>query len=390
MTRAELRSHLRIAVLATVVEFGGLERVLLTLLQHGQTQFKLSPILFTRTATEQNHFIEKLDMSGISYDRLYVNTSKSKYFNPLRNICETIACLKTGSFDLIHTHGYRADLIGYVASKIVGLPIIATCHGHISTDSNLRLYNKMDICVLRHFDRVIAVSEQLKRELVEQGVGEQRVEVITNAVSEAAKSDPDQVRRKTRSCLGMAQDEFVVGSVGRLSVEKGFQYLLEALKGFTGSENFKWRLVLIGDGPDRATLEQLVRDFGLNGRVHFMGFQGDMADWYPVMDVFVLPSLTEGTPMALLEAMANGVPVIATSVGGVPALITSGENGFLVPPADPLRLRGALQSLALDRALRERLGNNGMQTIQKNHSMDRWITQITEAYVETLRRGRRA
>ena len=235
-----MQSELRVALLATVVEFGGIERVLLTLLQHMRAEVKLSPIFFTRAGKERNYFLENLDASKIAYDTIYVDTSRYKYLNPLRNIGETIARLRAGRFDLVHTHGYRADLVGFIVSMYLGLPIVSTCHGFISTDRRLSLYNKLDIFILRYFDQIMAVSEKMRRDLVDSGIAEEKIEVITNAVLDEAKPDSARTRTETRSRLGIADDEFVFGFVGRLSEEKGLTYLLEAARHLT-SGNRRWR-----------------------------------------------------------------------------------------------------------------------------------------------------
>jgi glycosyltransferase involved in cell wall biosynthesis len=383
-----MRPDVRVALLATVVEFGGIERVLLTLLRHMGAELKLSPIFFTRAGQERNYFLESLDASGIAYDAIYVDTSRYKYLNPFRNIGETLARIKAGRFDLIHSHGYRADLIGFVVAKRVGLPVISTCHGFISTDSHLRLYNKLDIYLLRYFNRVIAVSERMKRDLVARGVDAARIQMITNAISEEPRTDTERIRGQARSRLGIAQDEFVVGFVGRLAEEKGLAYLLEAVRRWAPDAH-RWRLVLVGEGPQRDALEQAVRSFGLAGKVIFAGFQSNTAEWYPAMDAFVLPSLTEGTPMVLLEAMANGIPVIATSVGGVPAIISSGENGILVPPADPSRLLEAMQSVAGDGDLRKRLCARATDLIRRDYNVADWIRKVAGVYTATLQESRR-
>jgi glycosyltransferase involved in cell wall biosynthesis len=375
----------RVALLATIVDFGGIERVLLTLLRHIGAEIELFPVLFTRAEARRNYFFKSLEALGVPYDTIDLSSSRYKYLNPLRNIGETIARFKAGRFDLIHTHGYRADLIGLVVSKYCGLPIVSTCHGFISIDWHLSMYNRLDVFLLRYFNRIIAVSERMKRELVEKGINEDKIQVITNAVWNESRSDTERIRSETRLRMGIGEDEFVLGFVGRLSEEKGLNYLVEAVKQWTPKDN-RWRLVLVGDGPQRSALEQAVRDFGLAGKVLFAGFQSNTAAWYPAMDAFVLPSLTEGTPMVLLEAMANGIPVIATAVGGVPAIISSGESGILVPPADPLGLLAAMQSVARDRDLRTRLCISATQLIRRDHSVSSWIKKVTEVYTTTLQR----
>lgn len=374
-----MRPTLRVALLATVVDFGGIERVLLNLLEQTEPEIQIFPILFTRLETRTNYFLERVKDLEIPYATIFVNVSRYKYLNPLKNILEVIARFRGEQFDLIHTHGYRADLIGLVASKYFRLPIISTCHGFISIDRNLSFYNKLDIFILKYFNRVIAVSDKIKWELVAAGVDDKKIQVITNAVRIISRPDTTEIRKEIRSLLGICQEDFVFGFVGRLSEEKGVGYLLKALKQGLTKAN-PWHLVLVGDGPQRALLEQTVRAEGLFDQVHFAGFQNDAAGWYRAMDAFVLPSLTEGTPMALLEAMANGIPAIATAVGGVPALLSSGENGILVPPADPIAILEAMRSVAGDHQLRARLSVGAIRTIQRDYDVKKWEKKFSEVY----------
>lgn len=382
-----MQPAIRIALLATVVDFGGIERVLLTMLRNMDTEIELTPILFTRTDTKEKSFFDFLRDLHVPHDMIYVNTSRVKYINPLRNIVEAIACFRRKRFDLIHTHGYRADLIGLIVSKCFSLPIVATCHGYISNDRHLNLYNGLDVFLLRYFDRVIAVSDRMKKDLVGKRVDKGKIHVITNAVWDAAVADTNGIRSKIRSRLGIGDREFVFGFVGRLSEEKGLDYLVEAVKRLpTGGEG--WRLILLGEGPQRGLLEKEVQGCGLGDKVLFVGFQADTAAWYPAMDAFVLPSLTEGTPMALLEAMANGLPVIASSVGGVPAILSSGENGILVPPADPTGLVEAMQAVAGSRELRMKLSDGAIRSVRENHDVNSWIRKVSEVYRMMLQENR--
>lgn len=363
---------------------------MMTMLKNMVTEVELTPILFTRTDTKEKSFFDFLRDLHVPHETIYVNTSRVKYLNPLRNIVEAIACFRRKQFDLIHTHGYRADLIGLIVSKYFGLPIVSTCHGYISNDRHLNLYNGLDVFLLRYFDRVIAVSDRMKNDLVGKRIDKRKIHVITNAVWGAAVADTNGIRSNIRSQLGIGNNEFVFGFVGRLSEEKGLGYLVEAVKRMpTGGEG--WRLILLGEGPQRELLEKEVQDYGLGDKVLFVGFQADTAAWYPAMDAFVLPSLTEGTPMALLEAMANGVPVIASSVGGVPAILSNGENGILVPPADPTGLVEAMKAVAGSRELRMKLSDGAMRSVRENHDVNSWKRKVNEVYrtmVQENRSGR--
>jgi glycosyltransferase involved in cell wall biosynthesis len=218
--------------------------------------------------------------------------------------------------------------------------------------------------------------------LSSEGIAKDKLDVIINASYKERGAVAENTRWQTRIRWGIRPEEFVFGFVGRLSEEKGVQYLLEAV-GIWHQESH-WRVVLVGDGPCRGALERRVRELGLENRVVFAGFQVDIADWYAAMDAFVLPSLTEGTPMVLLEAMGNNVPVIATAVGGVPAVISNGRTGLLVPPRAALDLFHAMRSLASDAALRERIRTMAKTMLRDKYSIDNWIKKIIASYKRAL------
>jgi glycosyltransferase involved in cell wall biosynthesis len=378
-----------VALFATSVAFGGIERVLLTLLRHMEPGIELVPILFTRTDTKETTFFERLRAMGIPHETLYVNSVRPALIvNPVVNLAQAVRFVRKQRFDLIHSHGYRADAFAFAVSKLFGLPIVSTAHGFISTDHRLRFYNALDVRVLRFFTRVIAVSATMKDDLVASGVDARRVDVVTNAVENPATAERDSSRRQTRSTLGIGEDEVVFGFVGRLSEEKGLDHLLQSAVRLS-AESRPIRLLIVGEGPLKDGLMRAARERGLSTKVDFVGFQSDTARWYAAMDAFVLPSLTEGTPMALLEAMAHRLPVVASAVGGVPAVVSHGENGLLVPPADEAALVDAMRCLMTDASLREKLSERAIQSIRRAYGVDTWIRQVREVYTKTLQEVRR-
>jgi glycosyltransferase involved in cell wall biosynthesis len=379
---------LRVALFATPVQFGGIERVVLMLLQHMDPSVDLFPILFTRTDAQAGSFFDALRTAGVSHEKLFVNTNPIKHWNAFTNIADTIGIFKRRGFDLIHSHGYRANMIALTIAKCFGLPVVSTCHGFINTDRNLRAYNRADAFLLRYFTRVIAVSGRIKDELVAAGVSEPRIDVVTNAVAETVDADDRRARREVRQQLAVADDDFVFGFAGRLSEEKGVEYLVRAAQ-VLAQERPSSRLVILGDGPLAGALEQSVRAVGLSRAIQFVGFQSDTARWYSAMDAFVLPSLTEGTPMALLEAMACRLPVIATAVGGVPAILSDHENGILIPPADHAALLDAMRVVANDPALRARLSNGAIGVVRERYGVEAWKDGIRRVYASAVSGGER-
>jgi glycosyltransferase involved in cell wall biosynthesis len=378
---------LRVALLTTSVEFGGIEGVVLNLLQHMDSGVEFFPVVFTRTDTGENGFFERLRSMRIQHATLYVNSLRPELIaNPVANLAQLVALFRKQRFDLIHSHGYRADLFALAASKLCNLPLVATCHGFTPTDQRLRLYCAVDARLLRWFTRVIAVSGRMKEDLIEYGVHADRIRVITNAVAEVSAGDRARTGRDMRAGLGVSDGEFVFGYVGRLSPEKGVEHLVDAFASIAATQNHS-RLLIVGDGPSRGALERRVEGHGTAAKVTFTGFQSDAAQWYSAMDAFVLPSLTEGTPMALLEAMAHRVPVIASAVGGVPAVVSHRENGLLVGSADPAELAAAMRTIASTPSLRETLSDAGVHAVRQGYDVGRWVRSIQGVYAESLGNG---
>jgi glycosyltransferase involved in cell wall biosynthesis len=370
--------------MATSVEFGGIERVLLTQLQHMDREIELVPIVFTRTDRPDNSFFHRLRALGVRHETLFVNTVRPyALLNPVVNLGQALRLVRRSRFDLIHSHGYRADAFALAVARWHRLPLVSTCHGFVGIDRRLRFYNALDARLLRSFTRVIAVSHRMKEDLVAHGLSDDRVEVIANAVAEAPVGERAADRQSARSRLGIADGEFVFGYVGRLSEEKGVHYLLDAAAQ-TRTCSTPCRFVIVGDGPQRGALEALARKHALDGTVVFTGFQGDTAPWYAAMDAFVLPSVTEGTPMALLEAMACGVPSIASAVGGVPAVIADGHNGLLVRPADVEHLSTQMRALASATPLRLSLAAGAIETVRARYGVAAWVQNMAAVYRRSL------
>jgi glycosyltransferase involved in cell wall biosynthesis len=214
-----------------------------------------------------------------------------------------------------------------------------------------------------------------------------RIHVIPNAIGEVATAHSAERRSAIRARFGIGDRDFVFGYVGRLSEEKGPAHLVRAAAEVGRSRAL--RLLVLGDGPLRAGLEAAAARAGLAGRAVFAGFQRDPAEWYPAMDAFVLPSITEGTPVALLEAMAHGIPVIASGVGGVPAVVSHDRSALLVPPGDPAALAGAMEALASSPELARTLAGAARQIVEQRYGVSGWIREIVDVYDQSLtRRGR--
>jgi len=214
-----------------------------------------------------------------------------------------------------------------------------------------------DRIVLSRFDAVAVVSEVIRQHLRRGGVREGRIVTIHNGIDPAAVLPRSDGRLPPQRC----EREIVVGTAARLSPEKGLRYLLDAAAAVL-PDHPHVSFVIVGEGSERDALREHAERLGIGARVSLPGAQSDMAEFYAGIDVFVLPSLTEGMPLALIEAMTAGKPVIATAVGSVPVLIDDPRNGVLVRPADAAGLATAVRSLLQDPELRARLGRTAQET----------------------------
>lgn len=377
-----MKPPIRVAYVLTPITFGGAERVSLHFLSNvDRNEIDLHLIALVRPWEEPPMLLDEVNRLGISYSTLPVAARPGN--DPLRVfrvIWGLYRIFRQQSFDLLHTHGYFADICALPIAKLNRIRWLSTCHGFISTDRKLRLYNRVDLWVLRLCDRVIAVSDGIYEVLKGHGIDEDKITVITNAVpilspATEDKWDPCNFRQQH----GISKEAFVFAYVGRLSEEKGLHYLLDAMAELTRSYN-RVRLILVGDGSQRKMLEQRAVELNLKQHISFVGFQKDVLPWLSIADCFVLPSLTEGTPMVVLEAMAAGVPVIATRVGGVPDVVADGVNGVLVPCKDVEALQASMSQIIANPQLRENYRREARKTVTSRYSIEPWSQKILHIY----------
>jgi glycosyltransferase involved in cell wall biosynthesis len=374
-----------VAYIFTPIEFGGAERVTLAFLKNVErATFRITPIVLIRPWERDNIVLRELEKEGYAALPVPVacrpRSAGRDWFRLVRCYRMIHRILSNGSFDLVHTHGYFADILGVPAARVLGIPHIATCHGFIDNDRALRLYNRLDRTALRFSKRIIAVSDDIRADLLSRGIDPERVCTLRNAVPvhDLNGTFPSR-RKKARAALGLGDREFVIGFAGRLSEEKGLRYLIAASALLKG-EGLRSRTVLLGDGPQQQELKSLADTEGLRQDVLFAGFRSDVENLLPAFDVFVLPSVTEGTPMALLEAMSTGIPVVASAVGGVPDVIDHDQNGILIPAGDPRAISDALFKLNRNSALRAMLAVQALKTIREKYNVKDWTDRVQQEY----------
>ena len=246
----------RIAYILTPITFGGSEKVSLNFLKHvDRRRYHIKPILLIRPWEDEPYFARELRRYGYRFESVPVAVRRT--IDPIRVprvAARLFAILRKGAFHLVHTHGYFADICGQPAARLLGITGIYTCHGYISTNGNLKLYNMLDKKALRLSRKIIAVSRDIRDELLQSGIESDRIEVVQNACGNGLGEDEIiRLRMDRRSALGIGEEEFVLGFAGRISEEKGLRHLVAAVSEMR-SHGKPIKLVILGDGPERGIL----------------------------------------------------------------------------------------------------------------------------------------
>lgn len=285
--------------------------------------------------------------------------------------------------EILHSHGYKADFYAYLAGRHLGLSLISTVHSWTKDTLAVRLYEFIDAAVLSHFNTIVAVCETTGQALRQAGLPSTKISVVENGI-DLARFAPSS-SSPILACELNKGSKLLIGTAARLVRQKGVDYLLRAAQKLV-KEFPNLLFVIVGHGPEGNRLQRLARDLQIENNICFAGTRSDMADVYASLDVFVLPSLGEGMPMVVLEALASARAVVATDVGAMRKLIVPGQTGLLVPPADDESLANAVADLVRDRTLRERLGTNGRARIHEKFSSRVMSEAYLRIYEHLLRR----
>jgi glycosyltransferase involved in cell wall biosynthesis len=293
------------------------------------------------------------------------------------------------NIDILHCHDYKADILGVLACRGLNIKRIATNHGWTQVGFKLRFYEFIDGLFLNEFHKVIAVSDKIADETRIFLWNKKKVEVIYNGIDTDIFSRKNDANIKNlKITLGFNDNDLLIGSIGRLSKEKDqatliftFASILKKKKEYAS----KLRLFFVGDGADKNKLMALVEELGVSKNIIFLGARSNIMDFYSVMDLFVLSSRREGLPMVLLEAMAMGIPVIATNVGAVSTLIQNEKTGILVEPKDTEGLANAMMTLLQDRQKAEALAAGANTLVKEKFSSTIMARQYNEIYKSLLK-----
>lgn len=287
--------------------------------------------------------------------------------------------------DLVVTNSVKSHFLVWRSRLWRKYPWVAFHHGYTDTDRKMRLYNRLDRWSLPHADRIVTVCGAFAQDLMgSTSVSLEKISVQHNAIRRLPPVSTTDVET-LRNHFGITKGERVVLSVGRLSREKAQLDLIEGFKRLRETTpEISGKLIIVGDGPERARLEAAAASLGCKGHVIFTGEVSDVQTFYAMADVFALPSHSEGSPNVLLEAMAANVPVVATAVGGVPEMVENNESALLVPPNDPTSLAASLVRFLTDRELAHRLTTNAATLVDTRYTPENYVRSLVEIYREVM------
>ena len=295
--------------------------------------------------------------------------------------------MRQGRYDIAHINSTKAGIVGLEAARRAHVPIrVFTAHGFRSILlTNPRQHNFwawMERRYLRAANRIIAVSHYELQECLKNGiVPNAKAVVIHNGVSLSRVEAGAEVGRR-REDLGLTENDLVVGTVSRLEAAKGMEWWIRAAA-LVAVEEPRARFVIVGEGPEAGKLRALTAELGLIGRVIWMG-RCTGVEYLHLFDVFALSSLYEGFSIAILEAMASRLPVVATRVGGNPEAVKEGETGLLVPTCDAPALAGALLSLLREKAQRRAMGERARDRVEREFTEETMLGKVAALYEELL------
>lgn len=359
----------RILHLITRLSIGGAERLLVDVVR------RLDPARFESLVCciqAKGELALELESAGIPLHCL--DRMRSKHFD-WRAVRDLARLLRRERIALVHSHLYHANLYGRLAARLAGVPAIGSVH-NVYTRSKLhrRLLNRL---LSRTSARMIAVSDDVRRDLIEHdGIEPAKVVTIRNGI-DLRRVESRLSRQEARTRLSIPEDTLAIGCVGRLEEQKGHRFLLEACALLP---TIRFQLILVGEGRLREQLETRAAALDLAPRVTFLGARSDVADILRALDVYAMPSLWEGLSLAMLEAMAAGLPLVMSDVSGVAQAFGDEVCGMRVPPGDAAALADAIRQLAESPQRRARMGEAARRRTRAEFDIDAMMARLTSVY----------
>jgi len=357
-------------------EFGGTEQAVLHILA-GLDRRHWQPVLFHHPDPGIAPLLKGAESLNVRLQQVPRMQGKRSLITRLPRFVRELRAERPDVFHA-HLNGPLACKDGLIAAALARVPaVVATVQLFVNLPLRRFVYAQQRF-VATIVDRYIAVSHEVAARLGQTfRIPATKIKVIHNGVPLPPFNRP--ANTALRAALTGSTEKPIVLTAARLAEQKGLCYLLKAV-----ALVLEAMFVIAGEGPERANLEAQAAELGLNKRVLFLGHRHDVPDLLACCDLFVLPSLFEGLPLSILEAMAANKPVVASAIGGNDEAIVHGETGLLVPPADPAALAGAIQRILSDPDLARRLAAAGNARVHEHFSVEAMIRRVTDTYEEIL------
>ena len=359
-------------------KIGGVQQQLLSLLK-AYNRDVFNPIFCC--LGPKDAISEEIEKVGVEIIAL----SRSRYHRfSLAIVRDLYRLMKQKNIHIVRTHRYRANLYGRLAAWLSGVSVtIISLHDNYNKDMRLerRIANKI---LSKFTDKMIAVSESIKRDIIKyDGIYPSKILVIPNGI-DTERFKPEGIFADLRKEFSIQERDTVIGFIGRIVPAKGLEYLIDAFSYL--KEDFKnIKLLIIGEGNLVERLREQAKEKKLDDSIIFPGGRRDIPDILACINIFVMPSIAEGLPNALLEAMAMGKPIVATMIGGIPEVIKNGFNGLLVPPRDPASLATAIKELIGNGQLSARMGQAARDLVMNKYSIRETAQKWESLYLSILK-----
>ncbi len=359
----------------------GAEIMLLNLMEE-QRRMNLSPILLSINDLDYSKSAIELESRKRGFQTVKVPIA-SGY--SLQGALDIVKAGRENDVALFHSHGFKANiLLGFLPKFIRNKPVVSTLHGYISVKffSRMRIYEFMDALALRRIDAVVRVSASPRTDARYPSQQNSGNYIINNGIPELV-FDSSSIRQSDSAMSAFCSDGFILGTICRLSPEKGIDYLVEAMHLLSGRDK-TLKAIIIGEGPQRDSLQTKINQYGLAERILLAGYKDQAYKYLPLFNAFVLPSLTEGLPITILEAMQAEVPVIATDVGGVPDVLGHGKFGIIVRSADAPALAEAITEVSSETPQMNAMCADARATALDRYSSKRMAENYLKVYETVL------
>lgn len=364
---------MNILFLATHMNTGGISQYILTLgralKQRGHSVFVVS---------SGGNLEPSLEDAGIVHRTMNIKTKSELSPKIYFAAAELRRFIKEHSIDIVHAHTRITQVMGSVISRATGTPYISTCHGFFKPRFSRRLFPCWG-------EAVIAISDAVRLHLIQDfHVPESNVFLVPNGIDTGEfASVSEEEKRSRRAGLGFS-DEPLIGIIARLSDVKGHDTLIRAFNDVVQAVP-KARLLIVGEGKEEAVLKKMAKDFNLTEQIKFYPVVNKTAEILSLLDIFVMPSLQEGLGLAVMEAQAAGLPVVASRVGGIPSLIEDGKTGILVPAGSPDDLAKAIKAMLNDPARAREMGQQARQFVSEKFSVGKMADATLDVYESIIK-----